>query len=455
MKNIMGFVKKRWPLIVSIVVILVALPAGWIVSSNLNAGIKQRQESLANSLLSSLDGLRVTYDLPAPVDGMEPVQYSGMPHEQLTEFYRAEQQAQAERLTEATEAIIAFNRKDRGVLVEGLFPKQPEDDSEAQLLRLRMQDLLIPGDGDSAYEQLLERVGATTPPDAQRVLDTLNDTRARLFERESAQTGASEPEQEELDVITQELVAQRVSLYARPAQENSIYLTLGQFPVGSPIDVAPSFPRQAVSGTPSHDRTFLWQYDYWFAEDLIGFFVEANSRSGQLLPIVDAPIKRVLTIQGTPLQLGGASDDEWAESIDAGPDAANQTFEPRFFQSPSGRELGWNNQLYDLRRAKLSLIVDSERIPEIIDAAARSNLLTVVDLNVSSINVWNDLELGYYYGQDHVVQLDLELEFIYLRAWTAPLMPDSVRAELGLQPHPEPEAEDEFGDGFGDDQGPG
>ena len=456
MSNMMGFVKKRWPLIVSIVVILAALPAGWIVSNGLNSGIKQRQESAANSLLSSLDGLRVTYELPGLVEGMEPVQNSGMPHEKLTEFYREAQQAQAERLAEATEAIIAFNHKYRGVLVEGLFPKQPEDDSEAQLLRLRMQDMLIPGGGDSAYEQLLERAGATTPPDAQRVLDTLNDTRARLFERESAQSGASEPDDEELDAITQELVAQRVSLYARPAQENSIYLTLDQFPIGSPFDVSPSFPRQAVSGSPSHGRTFLWQFDYWLAEDLIGFFVEANSRDGRLLPIVDAPIKRVLTIDGQPLQLGGGGgDSEWEDTIDPGPDASNQVFEPRFFQSPSGRELGWNNQLYDLRRVELSLIVDSARIPEIIDAASRHNLMTVVDLDVSSIDVWSDLELGFYYGQDHVVRLDIELEILYLRAWTAPVMPATVRLELGLEPHPEPEAEDGFGDGFGDDQGPG
>ena len=452
MKNVMAFVKKRWPLIVSIVVILVALPVGWLVSGNLNSGIKQRQEAAASGLLSRLDGLRVTYELPAPVEGMEPVEHRGVPHERLTEFYRVQQQVQNERLAEATQEIIAFNSKGRGVLVEGLFPKQPEDSSEAQLLRLRMQDLLIPGDGDSAYERLLESAGATTPPDAQRVLDTLDDTRARLFERESAQTGASEPDPEELDAITQELVAQRVSLYARPAQERSIYLTLDQFPIGSPFDVAPSFPRQAVSGSPSHGRTFLWQYDYWLAQDLIGFFKEANSRDGQLLPIVDAPIKRVLRIDGEPLRLGtGGGGEEWEEAVDPGPEASSQMFEPVFFQSPSGRDRGWRNQLYDLRHVELSLIVDSERIPEIMDAAARYNLITVTDLDVSSINVWNHLELGYYYGQDHVVRLDLELELVYLRAWTAPLMPNSVRAELGLQPHPEPEAEDEFGE----DPGPG
>jgi len=451
MNNMMAFVKKRWPLMVSILVILVALPVGWFVSNKLNSGIQQRQEAAANNLMTRLDGLRVTYELPAPVDGMEPVENSGVPHQRLTEFYREQQQAQNERLSEATEAIVAFNRKDRGVLVEGLFPKQPEDDSEAQLLRLRMQDMLIPGDGESAYERLLSDIGATTPPDPQRVLDTLNDTRARLFERESAQSGASEPDDDELEAITQELVAQRVSLYARPAQERSIYLSLDQFPVGSPFDVAPAFPRQAVSGSPSHGRTFLWQFDYWFAQDILGFLKEANSRGGELLPIVDAPIKRVLRIQGEPLRLDRAGDDEFADAVDPGPEAMNELFEPRFYSSPSGRDADWLNQLYDIRKVRLSLIVDSQRISDIIDAAARYNLMTVVDLDISAVNVWNHLDLGYYYGQDHVVQLDLDLELVYLRAWTAPLMPDSVRLELGLEAHPEPEPDDEFGQ----DSGPG
>lgn len=449
--NIMTFIKKRWPLIASIAVILVALPVAWVVSGKLNAGIKEGQEGAANGLLTRLDGLKVSYELPAPVDGMEPVERSGvMPHPRLTEWFAQRQEAQRERLAEATEAIIEFNRKDRGVLVEGLFPKQPEDDSEAQLLRLRMQDLLIPGDGESAYEQLVASLNATTPPDPQRVLDTLNDTRARLFEREEAQSGEAQFEPEELEAITQELTAQRVSLYARPAQESSIYLSLEQFPSGSPFSVAPAFPRQAVAGSPSHGLTFLWQMDYWLAQDLIGFLREANTRGGSLLPIVDAPVKRVLSIEGQPLKLDRTSGrDQFDAGVEPGPDPANQLFEPRYHASPSGREANWLNQLYDIRRVRVGLIVDSARIPEIIDAAGRYNLISVTDLDIAAVDVWRDLEQGFYYGQDHVVRVDMELEFVYLRAWTAPLMPDIIRQELGLQPHPQEQDEDGF------DQDPG
>lgn len=452
MKNMMAFIKKRWPLIVSVLVILIVLPVAWFMSSKLNAQLRERQENAANGLYTRLDGLKVTYELPAPVEGMEPVTQSGvMPHPKLTAFFREQQQAQNERLSEATRSIIEFNSKNRGVLIEGLFPKQPDDDSEAQLLRLRMQNLLIPN-GNSAYERLLETLDATTPPDPQSVLDQLNDTRARLFEREQAQTGAAEFEPEELEAMNQELIAQRVSLYARPAQEHSIYMSIEQFPEGSPFQVAPAFPRRALANTPTHGWTFLWQFDYWLAQDLIGFLKQANSRGDALLPIVDAPIKRVMSIQGRPLKLDRvASQGEYADPIDMGPDPAVQKFEPRFYASPSGREANWLNQLYDIRRVKMSLVVDSARIPAIIDAAGEYNIISVVDLDIQPVDVWQHLEQGYYYGQDHVVQLDIELELIYLRAWTAPLMPNIIRQELGLQPHPEPEVDQ----GFGEDPGIG
>ncbi|MFI4917333.1 MAG: hypothetical protein ACIAS6_12610 [Phycisphaerales bacterium JB060] len=453
MKNMMAFMKKRWPLIVAILVILVALPMAWVFSGKLNDRIKRTQENAANNLMTRLDGLKVTYELPAPYEGMEPVIERGvMPHPRLTEFFRQEQQLQSERLAEATQEIIDFNSKGRGVLVEGLFPEQPEDDSEAQLMRLRMQDLLIPGDGDSAYERLLESIGATMPPEPQSVLDQLNDTRARLFERESAQSGTTEMDPEEQEAMEQELSAQRVSLYARPAQENSIYMSLDVLPEGSPFQVAPGFPRQARSNTPNHGLTFLWQLDFWLAQDLFGFLGEANSRGGELLPIVEAPIKRVLRIEGRPLRLDRVSGQgEYPEPVDQGPDPSAQLFEPRFYTSPSGRQADWLNQLYDIRQVQMSMVVDSARIPEIIDAAARYNLITVTDLDIKPVDVWNDLERGYYYGPDHVVQLDVELELVYLRAWTAPLMPNVIRQELGLEPHPEPEEDM----GFDEDPGLG
>lgn len=452
MKGLITFVKRRWPLIVSIVVILVALPVAWVVSSNLNKGIKQGQESAANELLTRLEGLKVTYELPAPVEGMEPVQRTGvMPHPRLTEFFGQQQAAQGERLAEATEAIIEFNRKGRGVLVEGLFPEQPEDNSEAQLLRLRMQNMLMPKDGGSVYERLLATINATTPPEPQSVLDTLNDTAARLRERESAAGGGAEMDPQEQAQMMQELTAQRVSLYARPAQEGSVYLSLAQFPDGSPFDTSPTFPRQAVPGSPGHGLTFLWQLDYWLAQDIVGFIGEANSMNGNLLPIIEAPIKRVVSIDGEPFRLADVSSrDEFADAVDPGPEPSGQLFEPRLYASPTGRDPGWFNQLYDIRRVKLGLVVDSSRLPQIVDAAARYNLITVADLDISPVDVWDDLERGYYYGQDHVVRLDIELELIYLRAWTAPLMPNVIRQEIGLPPHPEPEAEDEFGDGFDD-----
>lgn len=71
MKKMTTFIKKRWPLILSVVVILVALPVAWVMSGKLNTKLKDGQEQKANALYTQLDGLKVNYELLAPVEGMK------------------------------------------------------------------------------------------------------------------------------------------------------------------------------------------------------------------------------------------------------------------------------------------------------------------------------------------------------------------------------------------------
>jgi len=446
--GVIGILKKRWPLVVSVAVIVVVLPVSWFFSSGMNASIRESRAEEANGLIRELNQLTVSYELPAPVPGMEEVSVSGvMPHEELTAFFRERQQAQTARLEEVVGSVEAFNRKGRTPLVEGLFPKQPTDNSEAQLLRLRMQDMLIPGlrpDEPSAYERLLGSVNATSPPDPQEVLDRLTDEQGRLLEREQARSGREDLTPEESAAIQEELTARRVGLYARAAQEHSLYVTLDVFPQGMPTNVSPAFPRQRQVQAPSHDLTFLWQLDYWLAQDLVGFLRLANTRNGRLLPIAEAPVKRVVSLSADPFPLRvEQNDDPYGDSAQGGPgpDPSAAVFEPRYGASPSGRDPNWRNQLYDVRTARVSLIVDSARIDEVLDATSRQNLITVTDVDVQSVDVWSHVEQGYYYGDDHVVQLDLGLELIYLRSWTAEYMPNSFRGAVGLEPHPLAEGE--------------
>ena len=55
----------------------------------------------------------------------------------------------------------------------------------------------------------------------------------------------------------------------------------------------------------------------------------------------------------------------------------------------------------------------------------------IADVRISAIDPFVAIRSGYYYGLNPVSLVVLKLESAWLREWTGPLMPDSVRAQLG------------------------
>ena len=128
---------------------------------------------------------------------------------------------------------------------------------------------------------------------------------------------------------------------------------------------------------------------------------------------------------------------------------SEETQLPRnFLLNPTGRV---SNSLYDVRMAEVSLIVDSQQIPRLFNALTQLNFITPLVQGIRSVDQAEALEQGgYVYGNNvDVVQLDLQLESLWLRRWTTGhadaeavdpgetfnpgLMPDAVRYGLGLE----------------------
>ena len=78
------------------------------------------------------------------------------------------------------------------------------------------------------------------------------------------------------------------------------------------------------------------------------------------------------------------------------------------------------------------MIVASEKLPAIINAFHSTSLMTVTDVDLESIDVWEHMRNGYAYGNEHVVKASMEVEILLLRSWTVPLMPESIRMILGV-----------------------
>jgi hypothetical protein len=77
------------------------------------------------------------------------------------------------------------------------------------------------------------------------------------------------------------------------------------------------------------------------------------------------------------------------------------------------------------------LVVTAKDIPWILECLVRNKLISV--LNVESIiaeNVSVAEKDGFFYGPLPVVRIRLQCEALFLREWTGPLMPDTVKRLL-------------------------
>ena len=99
--------------------------------------------------------------------------------------------------------------------------------------------------------------------------------------------------------------------------------------------------------------------------------------------------------------------------------------------SPTGRV---SNALYDVKHVWVSAVVDVRQLPAFFDNLSRVNFMTVLLLQMHPVDEYDALQQGFIYGTSDEVQVDMLIETIWFRQWTAPLMPPEVRTVLGIAP---------------------
>jgi hypothetical protein len=206
----------------------------------------------------------------------------------------------------------------------------------------------------------------------------------------------------------------------------------------------------------------IWegQMQLWIQQDLCHAIALANDVANEQTSLVELPVKRILSMVVKPGYVGapekgytwpttGAVTPEIAKTrIDEIQQQLKTRLPDNFTLSPTGR---LSNPIYDVRHAVLSVIVDSQKIPALLNAIAKVNFMTVIGMRVVDVDEYAALRQGFYYGPCDAVQLDLSIESIWLRSWTAGhlspelaaernerfyegIMPDEVRYFLGLPP---------------------
>ena len=377
-----------------------------------------------------------------------------------------------------SEAALAINRDGHPILLEGVFPALSGSPNAPYEFRSRYRfamDSLLGPRANAA--QLAEELGldrplpyleAGLPPEVAELEARLQRTVAdgqRAFNDQLTELQVKQLRGEARMGMLKAIEdrARTLDIYADP----KFQLDPNTFNAAYPLTVYD----WAFLETPP-DPWMMWQGQmaYWIQSDIIRAIAEVNGVESDdpnaPANVLEAPVKRLLKLEvlpgsvglhgeggvGTLLDLrqgksggfsgfGGGQSGAGLTPTSApaapatgslGAPRQNKAVPPNYHFAPSGRV---SSHLADVRHARLSVHVDYNRLPAFINALGRVNFMTVVDLQIGSVDDFDFDALGgpYVYGTGQIVRADMIIETLWLREWLAPMMPDLIRESLGLE----------------------
>lgn len=449
MNKVLGFIKSNLIIVISIVLILALLPVGYVFSSKWNAKVSGEVKAAYDNEKRALNSSgRVNYALPAVLEGEQDVSESRAPNDAVTEFYQEAKQARIRQVEDVVERGTSFNQGSHVEIVEGLLPKASDTRERQRLGRAMSEAIVGTRDTASVYQRKLRRLNAGSPPAAQSLVTTLTQYKAQLEQEYRSADANSNITTEQQDEIEEKLTQRRMGEYIARAKSLTFYCSMDAIVNGSPngetrtagtdgFSIVP-----AVSWPPSmvtESVAFTWLWDYWVISDVLDAAALANSNAASgAMSIPDAPVKRIEYIRVSALDVasGSASSDSdfsgGGRPIRGGGSSGRSSDSESAQVSFTGREGGTSSSPFDLRQIELSAVVSSEDLPKFLDSFSKVNFMTVTDVDLQDVDVWEDLRNGYYYGTDHVVRATIRVESVWLRSWVSPLMPDPVKQALGV-----------------------
>jgi hypothetical protein len=464
MSAVLGWLKAHLLIVVFGVLIVILPPAGFVGSSMWNTRIRTEAENTYEEEKRKLDSSSsVTYALPAIAVGEQAVSDRRPPNAAVSRAYRAEWERRQAEVEEVVTSAVRFNKgEDRAVLVQGLFPDPDGAREQRDLTDEFLRRVVGTDEVKSVYEALFERINAGMPPSPVEVARVVTQFEERELDRLIGSADRNQLSDEQTEELNEALRSQRIAVYQQRADEVSVYggvEALRGASAGFSV-----IPETIPQSRPDMDELFVMQHDYWVIEEVLRAVAAANSEAGGLLTEVPrSTVKRIESIRVSEFPealasaeeeddfggggFGGGQNNAFTGGYQAGGVPA------RYPGRAGGGALGGgqpaaatptgathtgrggeedSSEVYDVRRVTLTAIVASERLTGFMDALARTNFMTVTGLTAGPVDVWEDLEQGYFYGSEHVVRATIEIESVWLRQWTRDAMPEPVRDALGV-----------------------
>ncbi|MBX3359570.1 MAG: hypothetical protein KF745_14210 [Phycisphaeraceae bacterium] len=420
MNSFVAWLKTNWVIAVLAVVALAVLPASIFVSSGMDATLRETMQKKVSDDFNAVSKDKLEYAVKSPVvPGESLIKHSDAPNEKLIQYFAEARTRTSAEAAEVWSTAVEFNKKNHSVLIEGVFPAPSELDKQSK--PVEFAKTLV----RTIAPALLKAIDAGMPPDGERLAARLKDQYDRLHNAQLATAGGQELSEQANKKIVDELVQLRLGEYRRRASEIRVYADAAVFT---------DLPATAPTSAPSLRQAWEWQEQIWALEDLVAAIASVNdSGRGATSGVPGSVIKRIIKATVGPVVSAQGGGDPSFPGASAAPksDGITSLLVPDFGQSITGRTsgVGSGNMLYDVRFITLNVVTSTRRLPQFIDALAQTNFAAVVGCELRSVDTHADLEQGFYYGDEHVVEASLKIETVWFRDWTTVNMPEEIRVE--------------------------
>ena len=441
--TILAWVKSNLLIVISIALILILLPVGWFFSNGWNTSIQEQAQDDYKKEKNRLNSASsIEYSLPAVLQGERGVSEDRAPNAIVTNFYKTQKELRESQVAEVVDRGTAFNMAGHVVPVDGLLP-QAANTSELKKKGFRLGEFIAgTQDAPSIYARLIRKLNAGDAPQPDVIAAELSQYKSQQEETYAATSPDGNISDSQSKQLSQDLIQRRLGQYAGQAESLSFYCPLNAIQIAEPIAGYSQIPQTP----PAYDSiteqgVYTWVWDYWVVSDVLRAVASANTDdSGVSLTIPDAPVKHIEDIRVAEFAVASAdaADDDFSSSGGRGgrggrtssaPSSSSADPNAVSFKSYTDRT---ESDAYDIRYVDLTIIASSQDLPLFFDALGKTNYMTVIDTDLSQVDSWEALERGYYYGDDHIVRAHITIETVWLRSWTAPLMPETVRQTLGV-----------------------
>ncbi|HWB19541.1 MAG TPA: hypothetical protein VG711_04505 [Phycisphaerales bacterium] len=451
MNKAMSWVKANVFSVIFLALMVIAPVGMFFVSNSLNANVKKQVDDRYKKLapLEQLEKTPVTQ----PGDSTD----AGTPaavNQALLDDYQAASQELQKNAKGVYATALSFNRKDRGVIMDGVFPAPPEE--ELQTVPKQFHDALV-----EKYQDLLKRVHAGSPPPLESLRDILTKEKDLYISQTLQKALSDKLTKDDEDKLKEDLQIVRLKSYVEAANACGLYLAIDALHV----------PEWVQSTLPTPSDLFAWQWQYWATEDVLSAIATVNDMNSAEMNEVTAPVKRVLDLTvldipkgvatagtsssgsgggggggaGRMSSAGGGSGASFSRNAPPTAKSGNNTGGAA--KASGGVDYGvsftgrTSNALYDVVKVSLRMVVETSKLPGVLDALAHQNFITVTDLNMTPRDAYADIVDGYFYGANPVSDVTLTLETVWLRDWTKEFMPEATKDALGIAKPPAAGAE--------------